>query len=86
MFNDDIKLALKYLPKDADLTKAEWSWAFSSSEGIGVILHCDAEGTTTEYKLPLAVCQLVEAVRAHAVLELQCTIKNALGIPLVNKK
>lgn len=82
MFKDDVKLPLKDLPDDADLTSSEWSWAFASTQSTGVIRHCDDEGSVTEYELPLAVCQLVVAVRAFAKKEVQCAVKHALGISL----
>ena len=80
MFKDDIKKKLLELPTDADLSNPEWSWAFGSSDKTGVIRHTNDQGVTTEYELPLAVCQLVVSVREDAIFGVQCAIKNALGI------
>lgn len=83
MFKEDIKKPLAELPLDADLSKPEWSWGFASTHKTGVIRHTDNDGTTTEYELPLAVSQLVVAVRERATIDAQCAVKRALGIPIV---
>ncbi len=83
MFKKYIKKPLTDLPLDADLTNPEWSWAFASSHKTGVIRHTSDEGATTEYELPLAMNQLVVAVRERAIIDVQCAVKRALGIPIV---
>ena len=76
---DDIIKPLTELPADADITKSDWSWYFTD-EGKGAIRHITSEGVVTAYELPLAVSQVVTAVKDRSVLRLQSTIKNALGI------
>jgi hypothetical protein len=74
------KKPLAELPIDADLTHRSWSYGFAHNSTTGVIRHCAEDGEITEYELPLAVCQLVVDVRAHAAESVRADIRRALGL------